>query len=45
LQNGTTALILAASTGHDGIAQLLLEAGVDKTLKDKVSVKPRVDAK
>ena len=34
-QDGVAALILAAHWGHEGCVRLLVEAGADRSIKDK----------
>ena len=38
LQTGSTALMMAAGAGHSDVVRILLDAGVNANLQDKVSV-------
>ena len=41
-QDGGTLLLVSASKGHEAVARLFLDAGVDKNATDKVGTVARV---
>ena len=45
MQDGDTALILAASNGHSSMVTLLVEKGADITAKSKVSIRDEMICK